>query len=336
MTLASPYSLLLLLPLAALAVRRWRQERPTLPFVYATWLRPASHDATSAAPSDARARYLRLPDLLLIAGLALAILAHARPMRQVMREVRAEGLRIVFCLDVSSSMAEKDMDATRDRLAVAKAEILRFLQQRPNDRVALILFARFPDLVCPLTTDHEAFRERLEAAQGMRKDGPEDATGIGAALARAALAFSSEGEGEANGDRFVVLLTDGEENVATSRNPYEIAPTHGGQLLRTLKLPVFGIALGSGMTNVRGQEIPLDTAPMRSVCDQTGGLFARAEDAQSLSRVYEQIQTLKPSPRTRTEVEFLTYERPILLLAALLVAAAIGLRATILRVIPAC
>ncbi|HMS15910.1 MAG TPA: aerotolerance regulator BatA, partial [Planctomycetota bacterium] len=73
-----------------------------------------------------------------------------------------------------------------------------------------------------------------------------------------------------------------------------------------------------------------------SVCDQTGGLFARAEDAQSLSRVYEQIQTLKPSPRTRTEVEFLTYERPILLLAALLVAAAIGLRATILRVIPAC
>ena len=112
----------------------------------------------------------------------------------------------------------------------------------PDDRIGLVCFARYPDLKCPLTLDHRALGEILDEVTTVESDGPEDATGIGTAVARAAQVLQ-RGIGES---RVVILLTDGEENVATTRTPDEIAPLYAAQLCVELGVKVYAIAAGSG------------------------------------------------------------------------------------------
>jgi Ca-activated chloride channel family protein len=289
----------------------------------------SAHNHSLASP---RVRLVQVPYVLFTLGLALGIVAMAKPVTLITKTEVSEGLEILFCLDISSSMAEKDMDPNRDRLSIAKEAILDFLDRRPNDRVALLLFARYPDLVCPMTTDQRAFREFIDRSHLVEKDGNEDATGIGAALARAGLAL----RGATKGKSLVILLTDGEENVATILRPHEIAPGHSGQLLSRLELPVYGIALGSGRTEHRGQMIEIDVRAVEAVCKDTGGQFAKAAAARELALVYEAIDKAQPSPKARTFETTRDVSTPFLFASLLLQAAAAILLSTWLRVMPPC
>lgn len=320
----TPAFLLLLAPLGAVLALRRRSADPAVLFAYDAWL-----DRKGGRVSW-RERLHRLPARLVAAGLALAILALAGPAVKRTAVDRTQGLDILFCLDVSSSMGERDMDAKKDRLQIAKDCIREFLDRRPSDRTGLLAFARFPDLVCPLTTDRRAFLEFLEATPMTGKDGPEDATGIGAALARAAFALRDAQPGRS----LILLLTDGEENIATDRNPYEIAPIHAAQLLEDLGLRVHGVALGSGETQVRGETVPIDTAPMRSVAQRTGGSFALAADSEALARVYGEIDRIEPSAAEAERIEILSLQRQATLAALGLAMAAGLLLGSLLRIFP--
>jgi hypothetical protein len=83
-------------------------------------------------------------------------------------------------------MTAQDMDRGRTRLDVARETASAFVRTRRDDRIGLVTFARYPDLRCPLTRDHEALLAILAAVTTVAADGPEDATGIGAAVARSA------------------------------------------------------------------------------------------------------------------------------------------------------
>ena len=108
-------------------------------------------------------RLLPLPWLLLVAGILLTVVALARPVQHVPLPHESEGIDIMLCLDTSSSMTGSDMDPQRTRLDVARDAAVRFIAGRPNDRIGLICFARFPDLRCPPTPDHGALRRFLDA-----------------------------------------------------------------------------------------------------------------------------------------------------------------------------
>ncbi len=269
MTLLAPGFLLLALfvPLAL-----WVRRRPAVLFA----------PDVAGLPRSWRVRLLFLPNALCGAGLLLALVALARPVEHVPVPRTTEGLDIMLCLDTSSSMTANDLDPRRTRLSVAKSAAAHFIAGRPDDRIGLITFARFPDVRCPPTQDHDALRQILSAVTPVAGDGPEDATGIGTAVARAA---------ETLRGGVVIILTDGEENIATARQPDEIAPLHAGQLCERLGVRAYTIAAGLG---------GVDTAPVRQLAERTGGRFFTARDAGAVGSVYDEIN----------EIERIEFEEP--------------------------
>lgn len=239
-----------------------------------------------ALPSTARSRLAVLPRALAAAGLVALVAAIARPTTSEPEPLRVEGIDLLLGLDVSSSMTAGDLAAGRTRLDVAREAALDFVRARPQDRIGLLTFARFPDLACPPTLDHAALRTILARVATVRGEGPEDATGIGTAVARAAQAL----ERSRARSKVVVLLTDGEENVALATAPGEIAPVHAAQLCVALGVRVYAVAIGAGGA---GGRRAVDPGVVADVAKRTGGDFFRATDAAGLSAAYARIDALE-------------------------------------------
>jgi len=282
------------------------------------------------APISWRVVLLPLPLVLQAVALLAIVFALARPVRRVALPLDEEGIDIVLCLDTSSSMLSNDLDARRSRLDVAKAAAGRFIEQRKHDAIGLISFARYPDVRCPPTLDHVAIGAILAGVATVDPDGAEDATGIGTAVARAAEVLGDD----AATSRIVVLLTDGEENVATADRPGEISPIHAGQLCAQMGIRVYTIAAGVGRPGVDGQLVPLDTAQVEDLSRRTGGRFFEVRDAAALSDVYAEIDSLETRAQAEQRYRIEDAYVPLLSLALglLLVGRVLGL--TVLRVLP--
>jgi len=282
-------------------------------------------------PRSWRVAFLPLPRDLQILGLLCLIVAFARPAEKVRLPDETQGIDILLCLDTSSSMTANDMDRRRTRLKVAREAAAEFVRGRPDDRIGLITFARFPDLACPLTRDHAALLNFLSDVVTVTSEGPEDATGIGAAVARAAQVLQG---GDAARSRVVILLTDGEENVALTGMDTEIPPIHAAQLCERLGIRVYAIAAGVARPGPGGTQIRLDTRPVELLAQRTGGTFHRVQNAGAVSAVYDRIDRLERAPveepRYRMELRFL----PFLLAGLFLVLLGALLAATVFEVLP--
>jgi len=289
----------------------------------ALWLRHrrgAAHVRLGAAsllcgmPATWRTRLRFLPTAVTVLGLLAAVVALARPVRQVPAPLTTEGIDVMLCLDTSSSMAANDMDPERTRLDMAKEEAAHFVTGRGDDRVGLVTFARYPDLRSPLTADQVALGRIISGVELVQNDGPEDATGIGTALTRAVQVLAA-GESKS---KVVILLTDGEENVSTTDTEEEIAPLHAAQLAERLGIRVHAISAGKGTPGRDGRLAPLDTRQVEAVARRTGGKFFRARDAGGMAAVYAEIDALTKvvfsEPRYETEERFV----PFLVIALLL------------------
>lgn len=304
---------LLLPPALALA---WRAPSLALRFAPAALFRQGSRARAEAhgafPPSSWRTRLRFLPLLLEGFGLLALVVALARPAARVPLPQRTVGVDILLCIDTSSSMTASDLDPGRTRLEVARDAAAAFLRGRPDDRVGLVTFARYPDLLCPPTRDHEALAAILSGVTTVPSDGPEDATGLGAAVARAAEVLGlSRGA-----SRVVILLTDGEENVALTGLKGEIAPAHAAQLCERLGVKVYTIVVGEGRRDASGTWVALDTRTVAALAARTGGAFEAAPDADALAAVYARIDALEKAPFE--EPRFALEDRLLgLLLAAL-------------------
>jgi len=281
-------------------------------------------------PRSLRSRLAGAPRALDVAGLLALAFALGRPVERVALPPSTEGIDIVLCLDVSSSMAANDLDPARTRLDVAKEAAASFVAGRPFDRVGLVSFARYPDVRCPLTLDHRALGKLLRGVEMVEPDGAEDATGIGTAIGRATQVLRA---GKAK-SRVVILLSDGEENVASAAKPEEIAPVHAAQLAKETGVRVYTIAAGIGKRGPDGAWAPFDHREVKLVAEATGGRFFEARDAGAVAAVYESIDRLEKSrlEETRYRVE----ERfwPFLAAGLVLLAVAHALRSSVLEVLP--
>ncbi len=284
LALLDPWLLLLaLLVPAGLWVRR-RRGAPALRFA-------PRFIADPGLPRSWRVRIRWLPRALQVLGLLSVVLALARPVERVRLPQETEGIDILLCLDTSSSMSANDLDPARTRLDVAKAAAARFIAGRSDDRIGLIAFARYPDLRSPPTLDHRALTEILSRVTLVASDGPEDATGIGTAVTRAAQVLGRS----AAKSKVVILLTDGEENVATAETPQEIAPLHAAQLCEGLGVRVYTIAAGVDGRSPSGEPSGLDTSQVEHLAERTGGEFYAARDAGAVAGVYAKIDELEKS-----------------------------------------
>ncbi len=242
----------------------------------AWWLRRRRGDAavrfgpapfTDGLPHSLRERLVAMPRGLHVLGLLLVVVALARPASKEQLPRTSEGIDILLAVDVSSSMTANDLDPPRSRLELAKAAATRFVDARPDDRIGLVRFARYPDVACPLTLDHDALSRFLAGLDPVARDSDEDRTGIGTAVARAAEVLRSS----AARSKVVVLLTDGEENVASADTPDEIGPLDAARMCEALGVRVYTIAAGIGKRGPHGEWLPLDTKQVERLAELTHG-----------------------------------------------------------------
>jgi Ca-activated chloride channel family protein len=244
--------------------------------------------------------------LLPIVAAALMIVGLARPQRTHSRtEVTANGIDIVLGLDVSGSMQALDFAVNNsriNRIEVVKAVVAQFIEERPNDRIGLIAFAASPYLVSPLTLDHDWLLQNLERVNvGIGDDG----TAIGSAIAAAVNHLRTT----TAKSKVVILLTDGVNNTG------KIAPLAAAEAARALGVKVYTIGVGvrgkapipvrdeAGKYHIVMAEVDVDEKTLQAVASETGGLFYRATDTDSLQKIYEQINRYEKSAQSVQKFE---------------------------------
>ena len=253
-----------------------------------------------------RSRVGGLVGLLPIMAAALMIVGLARPQRTHSRtEVTANGIDIVLGLDVSGSMQALDflVDNSRiNRIAVVKAVVAKFIDERPNDRIGLIAFAASPYIVSPLTLDHDWLLQNLERVNvGIGDDG----TAIGSAIAAAVNHLRRT----AAKSKVVILLTDGVNNSG------KISPLAAAEAARALGVKVYTIGVGvrgkapipvrdeAGKMRMMMMTVDVDEKTLQAVASETGGQFYRATDTDSLQKIYEQINRYETTAQSVQKFE---------------------------------
>lgn len=251
-------------------------------------------------------RLAPLPPTLGVLGLALLVLALARPQTGLQeRVVTSETVDIVLAIDTSTSMRAIDLveggDNEQNRLDAVKEVAADFIRGREGDRIGLLAFAQMPYTVSPLTLDYGWLLTRLgDMETGELPDG----TAIGSALASAVNRLR---ESEA-ASKVVVLLTDGINNAG------DIEPLNAAPLAEALDIKVYTIGAGStgivrvpvsdmfGRTVYRQTRMEIDEETLRAIADQTGGRYFRAENRDRLEEIFTEIDELE-----KTEIELTEY-----------------------------
>src|SRR5262245_24103577 len=90
--------------------------------------------------TDNRTSLLHLPFILRCLAIVTFIVAMALPrLKYTEQQTEGEGIDIVLCFDISGSMLAKDFQP--NRLEAAKKVAQQFVQQRPGDRIGIVIFS---------------------------------------------------------------------------------------------------------------------------------------------------------------------------------------------------
>ncbi|MCY7351511.1 MAG: VWA domain-containing protein [Cytophagaceae bacterium] len=227
--------------------------------------------------------YLRyLPALLAMVGVALVLIALARPQRVSQQVERSsEGIDIVLALDISESMLETDV--LPNRLDAAKRVAKSFVLGRFQDRIGVVVFAGDAFSLCPLTTDYELINQSITGldASLIRTAG----TAIGSALG---LSINRLRESKAK-SKVIILLSDG-DNTAGNLDPVTAA-----QLARVYGIRVYTIAVGERTRPVTDSltTARVDEEILNQLATIGQGQFFRATDARTLGLIFSRINGLE-------------------------------------------
>ena len=283
-----------------------------------------------------RRRRLALAEWCFLAALTLLIFALGRPRRGDEKiVVRAQGIDMIFALDMSGSMSAYDLPGNirnaaelksalgsgklKNRLDTAKEELARFIAERPNDRIGLIGFAEFAYSFVPPTLDHDWLSTRLGTLEpGQIGDG----TGIASPIVSAANRLKKSDSPR----RVLVLFTDGADNVA-----HRVTPEQAAQLAKECDVVIHTVGIGGdrsivadGFGRLQWHEAGFDEALLRRIAAATGGEYFHAGDAAGMRKVMEKIDALeRTEKRSERFVEYCEYAPLLTLLALALVGAAV-------------
>jgi Ca-activated chloride channel family protein len=260
-------------------------------------------DVRPAVGATARLWVARLPVTLRSVCLGAWIVAAAGPRLGAGRvETRSEGISIVLCVDLSSSMLAEDFTPS-NRIDVAKRTAIEFVRARTSDRIGLVAFAAQALTQVPLTTDYAVLEQALRDLKiGMLEDGTAIGTGIATAANRLRRAPGKS--------KVIVLLTDGVNNRGT------IDPRTAAQAAAAFGIRIYVIGVGTrgeapvptgqGLDGLRYQMMPveIDEPLMTEIAAMTGGRYFRATDSESLRRIFDEINRLE-----KTKVEQTVYRR---------------------------
>lgn len=251
-------------------------------------------DLRAAAGVGQRLWIARLPLTLRSVCLAAWIVAAAGlRVGGARAEVRSEGISIVLCVDISSSMLAEDF-APSNRIDVAKQTAIDFVRARSSDRIGLVAFAAQALTQVPITTDYAVLEAGLQNLRiGMLEDGTAIGTGIATCANRLRRASGKT--------KVLILLTDGVNNRGT------VDPRTAAQATAAFGIRIYAIGVGTqgeapvptgeGPEGLRYQSLPveIDERLLTEIATMTGGRYFRATDTESLKHIFGEINRLEKS-----------------------------------------
>jgi Ca-activated chloride channel family protein len=288
MSFLSPYRLLLLLLVAALAVAYVLLQRRKPEFA----VRFTDLDLLASVAPRSPGWRRHVPAAVLLLSLVALTVAFARPEAEV--EVPRERATIVVAIDTSISMEATDVSP--DRISAAKESAASFVAGLPERfNVGLVSFSGSATIVVPPTQDHEAVQDAVRRLEL----GPSTAIGEAVFASLDAIEDVPGEQGQDPPPARIVLLSDGTNTVGRGLQQASRAAVDLG-------VPVSTIAYGTaeGVVEVQGQEIPVpvDAPALERFAESTGGSAFEAASGEELREVYEDIGSQVGTTTERQEI----------------------------------
>ena len=274
--------------------------------------------------------YLSVLRLLALSSLIVAM-ARPRTVDISNKTKTTKGIDIVMAVDVSGSMLAKDLKP--NRMEALKRVATDFVEQRPNDRIGLVVYASEAYTKTPVTSDKAVVEQ---AIQSIKYDNVlQDGTGIGMGLATAVNRLK---DSKAK-SKIIILLTDGVNNAGfiEPETAADIAKQYGIKVytigIGTNGMAEFPYAIGpNGQFLFQMMKVEIDERLMKSIAQKTDGKYFRATSNDKLAEIYGEINKLETTEIE--ELKFYDYDekyRPFVWLAGFLLLIEIGLRNTVYR-----
>lgn len=258
-----PLVLFLLLVPAALLIQVWRRKQGHL-------VLPFDHSGAG------RGRFLgflvNLAESLPALILAVVVLVLAGPQQAGVPKTRNKMTNIEFCVDISSSMLASLGEG--NRYDASMKAINQFLDYRKGDAFGLTFFGNSVMQWCPLTTDVSAIKC---ATPFMSPDKAPPWFG-GTEIGKAVLACRQVLREREEGDRMIVLVTDGFSSDLSGDNALNI-----GAQMKEANIVVHAIHIAE--TAVPGEIVNLTAI--------TGGEVFSVDDPQTLTSVFQRIDQMQ-------------------------------------------
>lgn len=219
---------------------------------------------------------------LVLAAIGFGIIILARPQFGTkVDKVDKKGIELVIAIDVSNSMLAEDIKP--NRLAKAKQILTRIIDERRNDKVAIVVFAGEAFIQLPLTADNQSAKLFLETIDPNLV--PVQGTAIGTAIDLALTCFSNDKEI----DKSIILITDGESHEGNAEEAAARAADEGIQVnvvgIGTTEGALIPVAEGSANMKRDSQGQPvmsrLNEEMCRSIAKAGKGLYTHADNSNS-------------------------------------------------------
>ncbi len=292
--------------------------------------------SSTAGFSGSKSFFVKLYPFLgvfrLLALMAL-IVAMARPRTvDISNKTKTtKGIDIVMAIDVSGSMLAKDLKP--NRMEALKKVAASFVDERPNDRIGLVVYASEAYTKTPVTSDKAII---LQAIESIKYDNVlQDGTGIGMGLATAVNRLK---DSKAK-SKVIILLTDGVNNAGF------IEPETASDIAKQYGIKVYTVGIGTngmaefpyaiapnGQFLFRMMQVEIDEQLMKNIARKTDGKYFRATSNNKLEEIYAAINKLETTEIE--ELKFYDYDekyRPFVWLAGFLLLLELGLRNTVYR-----
>jgi Ca-activated chloride channel family protein len=295
--------LFLLVPVVALMI--WLTHRRKLRMMQLLVGNTSLHQHLFRGYSSALNRWRYF---LLLAALFFLVIAMVNPQIGTRTEqIKRKGVDVIVALDVSASMATRDL--VPSRLDKAKYQVQSFIDLLQGDRIGLIAFAGLAHPQCPLTVDYAA--AQLFLRQTTMEMMPVQGTAIGDAIRLAMKMFQSEEKKY----KVLLIISDGED---LETDPLEAA----------IEAAEKGIIIHSvGVGTTRGAPVPVKSGSntlkkdksgqivvsklidktLLEIADKTGGIYVNVQSGISgLEKIYAEISNMQK--REFAGREFSEYE----------------------------
>jgi len=290
----SPLWFLALLIIPAIIILRARRSTPVLivPFA-AAWHRPSLTGAS------------RLPAILATLALILLTAALARPQKvEDKHEVHTQGYDLMLVIDLSGSMRIEDYEDQGQRLSridAIRPVIKSFVNERPNDRIGLVVFADQAYTLSPLTFDHDWLARQLNRLYiGLAGGQTAIGDGLGVALTRLEQKARTDDASNQRLGAFIILLTDG------SNNRGALSPEQATIIAKDRHIPIYTIGAGTDAlivpypnwdangnkidnSLIPGRNDPINEEALRTIARETGGQYYRARDSNTIKSAFADI-----------------------------------------------